>query len=51
MKTIYYQNIECGNILTRAEMLAEWADLYDGGDPTNPLDWMEHYICLGALEI
>ena len=51
MKTYYYQNRECGNILTYPEMLAEWAELYDGGDPTNPTSWMEHYTCIGALDI
>ena len=33
------------------EMLKEWAELYDGGDPTNPTSWMEYYICIGALDI
>lgn len=51
MKQIYYMNRECGNILTYPEMLAEWAELYDGGDPTNLTSWMEHYTCIGALEI
>ena len=51
MKQIYYMNRECGNILTYPEMLAEWAELYDGGDPTNATSWMEHYTCIGALDI
>lgn len=51
MKQIYYMNRECGNILTYPEMLAEWAELYDGGDPTNVTSWMEHYTCIGALDI
>lgn len=51
MKTYYYQNRECGNILTYPEMLKEWAELYDGGDPTNPCGWMEYYTCIGALSI
>ena len=51
MKTYYYQNRECGNILTYPEMLKEWAELYDGGDPTNPCGWMEYYTCIGALDI
>lgn len=38
-----YQNKECGNILTHDEMLVEWAEMYDGGDPTNPLGWEEYY--------
>ncbi len=52
MKSIYYyRNRECGNLLTFEEMLAEWKELYDGGDPTNPLGWMEYYTCIGALNI
>jgi hypothetical protein len=51
MKTYYYQNRECGNILIYPEMLKEWAELYDGGDPTNPIGWMEYYTCIGALNI
>ena len=44
--TIYYQNKEHGNILTLEEMIAEWQELYDGGDPTNPLGWQEYYTQL-----
>ena len=51
MKTYYYQNRECGSILTYPAMLKEWAELYDGGDPTNPTSWMEYYTCIGALNI
>lgn len=49
MKT-YYQNIECGNILTHDEMLKEFAELYDGGDPTNCASWSEYYIYIGSLD-
>jgi hypothetical protein len=39
-----YQNREAGNIfLTYREMMQEAAELYDIGDPTNPLDWSEYY--------
>ena len=51
MKQMYYQNRECGNLLTYPGMLKEWAELYDGGDPTNPCGWMEYYTCIGALNI
>ena len=51
MKQMYYQNRECGNILTYSEMLKEWAELYDGGDPTNPARWEDHYRYIGTLEI
>ena len=43
MRNWTFQNIECGNILTYSEMIEEWAEMYDGGDPTNPLGWEEHY--------
>ena len=36
MKQMYYQNRECGNILTYSEMLKEWAELYDGATPQTP---------------
>ena len=51
MKQTCYINKECGNILTYPEMVSEWMELYDGGDPTNPISWMEYYTCIGALEI
>ena len=51
MKQIYYMNREHGNILTYKEMIQEWAELYDGGDPTNPVGWIEYYTCIGALEL
>lgn len=39
-----YQNRECGNIFfTYREMMQEAAELYDVGDPTNPLEWREYY--------
>ena len=43
MRNWIFQNIECGNILTYSEMIEEWAEMYDGGDPTNPAGWEEHY--------
>lgn len=51
MKQMCYQNRECGNVLTYSEMLQEWAELYDGGDPTNSIPWTEYYTCIGALDI
>lgn len=45
----YFQNIECGNILDYDEMLEEFAELYDGGDPTNPACWSDHYVYIGFL--
>lgn len=38
-----YQNKETGEILTKVEMLHQFRDDYDGGDPTNPLEWDEYY--------
>lgn len=49
MRKGYYQNIECGNILDYNEMLKEFAELYDGGDPTNPAHWSEYYVYIGFL--
>lgn len=39
----FYQNNETGEILTRRQMLKQWAEWYDGGDPTNAADWTENY--------
>ena len=47
----YFQNIVCGNILTYQEMLQEFMELYDGGDPTNPVRWEDHYRYIGTLDI
>lgn len=41
METLY-QNIECGNILTKNEMLEEARELYDMDD-TNIVDLSEYY--------
>lgn len=38
-----YQNIECGNILTKEEMQKEGAEMYDLGDDTNALSFDEYY--------
>ena len=38
-----YQNKETGELLTRKEMLNQFAEDYDGGDPTNPIEWDEYY--------
>jgi hypothetical protein len=51
MRNWWFQNIECGNILTYQEMLQEFMELYDGGDPTNPARWEDHYRYIGTLEI
>ena len=42
-----FQNKECGNILTYDEMIKEFREMYDGDDPTNPLDWEEYYELIG----
>ena len=49
MENKYYMNKEHGNILTRDEMLEEFAELYDGGDPTNGINWPEYYVYIGTL--
>ena len=51
MRKGYFQNIECGNILTYQEMLQEFMELYDGGDPTNPARWEDHYRYIDILDI
>ncbi len=38
-----YQNNETGEVLTREEMLAQFAEEYDGDDPTNGMDASEYY--------
>lgn len=39
----YYQSKETGELLTYKEMLADFAENYDGGDDTNACDWQEYY--------
>ena len=39
-----YMNKEYGNVLSYPEMLKEFAELYDGGDDTNPVAWDEYYV-------
>ena len=43
MRKHLYQNKECGNILTYDEMIAEFKEMYDGCDSTNPVSWTEYY--------
>ena len=50
MRKGWFQNIECGNILTYEEMIAEFLEMYDGGDPTNPARWEDHYQYIGTLD-
>ena len=38
-----YQNKDTGEVLTFSEMLRQWAEEYDGDDPTNCLGWAEQY--------
>lgn len=42
-KTHLFMNKENGNLLTYSEMLTEAEELYDIGDPTNPIGWEEYY--------
>lgn len=39
----YFMNRETGELLTRSEMMAQFQDDYDGGDPTNAVSWDEYY--------
>lgn len=39
-----YMNKETGEVfLSKKEMLEDFRIYYDGGDPTNPATWDEHY--------
>jgi len=38
-----YMNRETGELLTRREMLKQFAEHYDGGDPTNAVGWAEYF--------
>lgn len=38
-----YLNKETGELLTRREMEKQFAEMYDGDDPTNGLDWTEYF--------
>ena len=38
-----YRNKTTGELLTKVEMLHQFRDDYDGGDPTNSLGWDEYY--------
>lgn len=38
-----YINRETGELLTRREMLKQFAEDYDGNDPTNAVSWAEYF--------
>ena len=38
-----YMNRETGELLTRREMLKQFADDYDGEELTNALSWAEYF--------
>ena len=38
-----YLNRMTGELLTRKEMLRQFAEDYDGGDSTNVLSWAEYF--------
>ena len=38
-----YINRETGELLTRREMLKQFADDYDGNDPTETMSWAEYF--------
>jgi len=39
----YYMNRQTGELLTRQEMLDQFAADYDGDDPTNAVSYHEYY--------
>lgn len=44
-------NKETGELLTVPEMRAQFAELYDGDDPCNWVDFREYYEYAGVFEI
>lgn len=38
-----YINRETGELLNRREMLKQFAEDYDGNDPTNSVSWAEYF--------
>jgi hypothetical protein len=48
--TAWFMNKEHGHILPYDEMLIEFMEMYDGGDPTNCAHWSEYYEYIGALD-
>lgn len=50
MKNCLYMNKEHGYILTYAEMREEFKELYDGGDPTNCVNWEEYYTKMDSFD-
>lgn len=48
--TAWFMNKEHGHILPYDEMLVEFMEMYDGGDPTNCAHWSEYYEYIGALD-
>lgn len=38
-----YMNRQTGELLTRREMLRQFAEDYDGDDPTNAVGWNEYF--------
>lgn len=39
----FYMNRETGEVLSRQMMLKQFAEEYDGDDPTNAVGWDEYY--------
>jgi hypothetical protein len=50
MKNSLYMNKEHGYILTYEEMREEFKELYDGGDPTNCVNWEEYYTKMDSFD-
>ncbi len=38
-----YINHETGELLTRREMMKQFAEDYDGNDPANAVSWAEYF--------
>ena len=42
-RRFYYRNLETGELLTKAEMLEQAAEMYDFDDWTNAVELWEYY--------
>lgn len=49
MRNWLFMNREHGHVLTYSEMLEEFMEEYDGGDPTNPAHWEDYYEHIDTL--
>ena len=51
MGEIAYMNLETEELLPKKDALKQWRDEYDGGDPTNIMDFWEYYMIVDDVFI